>query len=194
MTGSDYPVLVLKPGCDRRLRQGYPWLYSNEIDMDAAAKLLEPGALVRLRAAGGAELGVAMFNRHTLIAARLLAADPRAEIDRAFLADRLARAGEIREALFDQPYYRLIHAEADGLPGLIVDRFGGSFVLQVNCAGMETLTPLLIDALEQTFASECILLRNDSPVREIEGLARTVILVKGGSTVLSSCRKTVHAT
>lgn len=179
MTEADYPPIVLKPGCDKRLRLGYPWVYSNEIQLDTAVKTLDPGTLVRLRAAGGAELGVAVFNRHTLIAARLMSGDPRARIDRAFLAARLERARQLREGLFDQPYYRLIHAEADGLPGLIVDRFGDSFVLQVNGAGMETLTPLLIEALEQVFAPPCILLRNDSPVREIEGLPRAVSLVKG---------------
>ena len=179
MTEAAYPLIALKPKCDRRLRQGYPWVYSNEVEMDATAKTLTPGDLVRLRAGEGAELGVAIFNRHTLIAGRLLSPDPRALVDRAFLVERLQRARGLRDRLFEQPYYRLIHAEADGLPGLIVDRFDGAFVLQVNCAGMEALTPLILEALEAVFAPSAVLLKNDSQVRDLEGLERSVQFAKG---------------
>ena len=135
MSGSKaYPVVTLRKGEERRLRQFHPWAYSNEIDMAGHAKTIAPGDLVVLAAADGGRLGVATYNPHSLIAARMLSSDPTATIDSGFLASRLARALALREKLFDRPFYRLIHAEADGLPGLIVDRFDDAVVLQANSA------------------------------------------------------------
>ena len=117
-------VVTLAPGGQRRAEAGHPWVYSNEIVMDAAAKALPAGSLVTLRRADQRPLGVAMFNPHTLLAARLLDRDAARPIGRRFFARQLERALQLRERLYDRPYYRLVHAEADGLPGLVVDRFG----------------------------------------------------------------------
>src|SRR5437660_8007118 len=103
------PQVVLQPGGHRRAEGGHPWLYSNEIVMDAAAKALAPGTLVTLRRADGRPFGVAMFNPYTLIAARLLDRDAAREIGRRFFARRLERALRLRERLYDAPYYRLVH-------------------------------------------------------------------------------------
>src|SRR5216684_5939013 len=119
------PSVTLLPGRHRRAEAGHPWIYSNEIEMDAAAKGLAPGTLVTLRRADESALGVAMFNPHSLLAARLLDRDAGRAISRRFLMRRLERALRLRERLFEAPYYRLVHAEADGLPGLVVDRFAG---------------------------------------------------------------------
>src|SRR6266480_2975029 len=137
----------LLPARHRRAESGHPWIYSNEVQMDAAAKALAPGTLVTLRRADGRPFGVAMFNPHTLIAARLLDRDAAREIGRRFFARRLERALRVRERLYDAPYYRLVHAEADGLPGLIIDRFGAVLVVQANAAGMDRLLPVIIEAL-----------------------------------------------
>src|SRR5437764_14292523 len=118
------PQVMLLPGGQRRAESGNPWIYSNEIAIDAAAKALPPGTLVTLRRADERPFGVAMFNPHTLITARLLDRDFGRAINKRFFARRLERALKLRERLYDAPYYRLVHAEADGLPGLIVDRFG----------------------------------------------------------------------
>jgi 23S rRNA (cytosine1962-C5)-methyltransferase len=173
------PSVLLRSGEDRRVRAGHPWAFSNEILMDAETKALPPGTLVTLRSPGGDALGVATFNPHSLIAARVLTANPTAEIDALFIGRRLAQATALRDRLVGVPYYRLIHAEADGLPGLIVDRFGDSLVVQVNSAGMELLTPVLLEALEAELSPKTIVLKNDSPVRELEGLKRDVIAAKG---------------
>ena len=85
----------------------------------------------------------------------------------------------LRDRLVGVPYYRLIHAEADGLPGVIIDRFGDAFVVQVNTAGMDALTPVLLEALEAEFSPTTIILKNDSPVRVLEGLPREVVVAKG---------------
>lgn len=138
------PTILLQAGHDRRISGGHPWAYSNELRLDPAAKALPPGTLVRLARADGKVLGIASFNRNTLIAARLLlrdgAATP-AAIDGDFLRRRLAAALRLRDHFFDAPYYRLVHAEGDGLPGFIIDRFGDVLVMQANTAGADALTP-----------------------------------------------------
>src|SRR4029077_3070787 len=92
-------------------------------------------------------------------------------INKRFFARRLERAVKLRERLYGRPYYRLVHAEADGLPGLVVDRFGAVLVVEANTAGMDRLLPVIIDVLRGLLAPEAIVLRNDSPARTQEGLA-----------------------
>src|SRR5207237_3937415 len=82
----------------------------------------------------------------------------------------LERALRLRERIYRAPYYRLIHAEADGLPGLVIARFGSVLVVQANTAGIDRLMPLVLDALQQVLNPEAIVLRNDSPARALEGL------------------------
>jgi 23S rRNA (cytosine1962-C5)-methyltransferase len=173
------PTIHLIPGGHRRAVMGHPWIFSNEIRMDAAAKALAPGTLVRLVAHHGEAIGTAYFNPHTLIAARLLTRAPEALIDAAFLAERLRQAAALRARLCPAPFYRLAHAEADGLPGLILDRYGEVVVLQANTAGMEALTPPLLEALEEVLAPTAVLLRNDSPSRRLEGLEPRVEWARG---------------
>jgi 23S rRNA (cytosine1962-C5)-methyltransferase len=173
-TGIDEPAtrpsVTLLPGRHRRAQGGHPWTYSNEVRMDAAAKTLAPGTLVTLRRADESALGVAMFNPQTLLAGRLLDRDAGRPIGRRFIARRIERALRPRERLFDVPYYRVVHAEADGLPGLVIDRFGPVLVVQSNTAGMNALEPLVLDVLSDLFKPAAIVLRNDSPARALEGL------------------------
>src|SRR5215469_10454461 len=122
--------ITLRPEAHRRLLAGHPWIYSNEIVMDAAAKSLPPGSLVRLLRADGRALALGFFNPHTLIAARVLTRRLEATVDADFLAERLERARALRDRLYGRPFYRLVHAEADGFPGTIVDRFGDRLVAQ----------------------------------------------------------------
>jgi 23S rRNA (cytosine1962-C5)-methyltransferase len=173
------PVVTLLPGGHRRAEGGHPWVYSNEVQMDAAAKALLPGSLVTVKRADGRPLAVAMFNPHTLLAVRLLDRDTARPIGRRFLLRRLERALKLREQLYRAPYYRLVHAEADGLPGLVIDRFGPVLVVQSNVAGMEMLQPLLVEALTLLLDPEAIVLRNDSPARTLEGLPQEVRVALG---------------
>jgi 23S rRNA (cytosine1962-C5)-methyltransferase len=173
------PSVTLLPGKHHRAERAHPWTYSNEVRMDAAAKALAPGTLVTLRRADESALGVAMFNPHTLLVARLLSRDAGLPIGRRFIARRIERAFKLRERLFDLPYYRLFHAEADGLPGLVIDRFGAVLVLQSNTAGISRLEPLVLDVLSDLIEPEAIVLRNDSPARVLEGLIATTSVVAG---------------
>ena len=181
------PAIVLLPGRHKRAEGGHPWIYSNEVRMDPAAKELAPGTLVTVRRADDSALGVAMFNPHSLVAARFLDRDAGRAIGRRFFARRLERALRLRDRLFEQPYYRLVHAEADGLPGLVVDRFAGILVVQSNAAGIARLEPLVLDTLDALLAPETIVLRNDSPARALEGLTPETRVAKGtvsGSVVV----------
>lgn len=181
MTGlsASLPRLYLQAGGDRRIAHGFPWAFSNEIRMDADAKALPAGSLVTLHRVDGKALGIGMFNPHALVAVRLLDRNPGAIIDAGFLASRLRHALQLRDRLFAEPFYRLVHAEADGLPGLIVDRFGGHLVAQLNTAGMARLAPDLLVAIDDVLTPETLVLRNDSRMRELEGLPREVTLAKG---------------
>jgi 23S rRNA (cytosine1962-C5)-methyltransferase len=174
-----YPSIHLLTGQDRRLRAGHPWVYSNELRMDAEAKALPPGEPVCLISAERKPLALALFNPHSLIAARVITRNQEATIDAGFVERRLARALRVRDRLFDRPYYRLAHAEADGLPGLVIDRFADVLVCQLNSAGMARLEPAILEALEHLLAPRALVLRNDSPVRELEGLAQEVRVAKG---------------
>jgi 23S rRNA (cytosine1962-C5)-methyltransferase len=164
------PVVTVQPGRHKRAMLGHPWVYSNEIAMNAAAKALPPGTLVTLNTAAGEALGVAMFNPHPLVSARLLDRDAARIVDQDFFAARLTEALRLREKLYDRPFYRLIHAEADGLPGVVVDRFGDVLVAELNSAGIDRLEADFLAACEQVLRPRAIVLRNDSAARSVEGL------------------------
>lgn len=170
MTMTDRPTVRLLAGHAKRLRGGHPWVFSNEIAMDQAAKAIEPGGLVRLIDAGGEALACATFNPHSLIAARVVDPDPNARFDADAIATRLARARDLRDRLIGAPYYRLVHAEADRLPGLVIDRFGDALVVQANTAGAERMLPDLAVALRQVLDPRTTVFRCDSPIRRLEGL------------------------
>jgi 23S rRNA (cytosine1962-C5)-methyltransferase len=172
-------VLRLNRGQGRRLRAGAPWVFSNEIAMRPEYRQFPPGDLVQLEGDDGARLGTFMFNPHSLIAARLLDRDPAAVIDADWLHARLAAALRLRERFYQTPFYRLVHAEADRLPGLIIDRYDDVAVLSANTAGMERLTPLIVAALRALLPLRAIVARNDSAARKLEGLPDSVTLLHG---------------
>ncbi|RIK93163.1 MAG: RlmI/RlmK family 23S rRNA methyltransferase [Proteobacteria bacterium] len=182
---TSYPIIRLVKGGGKRARHGHPWIFSNEIAMTASAKALAPGSLVVIEDAGGEALGLYGFNPHTLIAARLLTRNIEAAIDAGFMTERIRSAVQLRNQLFDRPYYRLIHAEADGLPGLVIDRFGDAVVAQANTAMIDRLSPPLIEALEQTLSPARLIFKNDSPARKLEGLELTTFAAKGGEESLA---------
>lgn len=173
------PTVRLNKGGGARLLRGHPWGFSNEIAMTAEAKALTPGTVVTVETHAGEAVGRAHMNPHSLIALRMLDRAPETAIDATWVASRLATALAWRGRLFDTPYYRVAHAEADGLPGLIVDRYGDVVVLQANSAGMDLMMPAVVEAVRQVLAPAAIVLRNDSPVRKLEGLDEEVRLAEG---------------
>lgn len=177
---TEIPTIHVKKGHARRARTGHPWIYSNEIEMDAAAKALPPGGVVRV-GTEGKPLGLASFNPHSLIAARIMTSDVNASIDGRFVQDRLARALALRDRVYGTPYYRLVHAEADGLPGFVIDRFGDALSVQVNTAGAEALLAHMLAAIDAVVSPRTVVIRADAPVRTLEGLELRVEVARGSA-------------
>jgi 23S rRNA (cytosine1962-C5)-methyltransferase len=172
------PTIRLRPREGRRVRAGAPWAFSNEIVMDGGAKKLTPGAEVMLADDKGTPLGAGYFNPKSLIAVRLLG-PPGTDLGRDFLATKLRHAVTLRQRLFHAPFYRLVHAEGDALPGLVIDRFGDTCVAQVTTAGMERMTDDMLAALDAVVAPKSVFLRNDTPARSFEGLDAFARAAKG---------------
>jgi 23S rRNA (cytosine1962-C5)-methyltransferase len=163
-------TLKLRAREERRLRAGHLWAYSNEIDTDERYKTIEPGTLCRLLDSRGKPLGVGYVNPRTLLALRLLSSDVSAPLDQAWFERRIAAALALRERIYPGPHYRLVYGEADGLPGLVIDRYGAVCVVQMTTAGIERLKDVVLAALQTVLKPEGIVLRNDSGARELEGL------------------------
>ena len=138
--------------------------------MTRPVKSLNPGEIVSLVDASGEHIGKAMFSPRPLIAARLLGSSATPQIDIEWITERLRKSLELRERLYRAPYYRLVYAEADGLPGLIVDRYGDICVSQLNTAGMERLAGSVVDALKHVLAPRGIVIRREGSGRRLEGL------------------------
>lgn len=174
------PVLRLNPHRDRRLRAGHLWVYSNEIDTAATPiKRLEPGQPVVIENARGRFIAHAYANPHSLICARITSRDREHPLDRSLLVHRLKIALALRERRYPATCYRLVFGESDGLPGLVVDRYGDHLVAQIGTAGMERLREDIVAALDKVLSPVSILWRNDNAVREIEGLDRYVEMAHG---------------
>lgn len=177
---SSLPVLKLRHGEDRRLNAGHLWVFSNEVDTARTPlTALSAGDLVRLHNDRDRFLGYAYVNPHSLIAARIVGRDPEFPVDKSLIVHRLKVALSLRQRLFDLPYYRLVYGESDGLPGLVVDRFGDVLSVQIGTAGMERLKPEILAALDKVIQPAGVLWKNDSSAREMEGLPSYVETASG---------------
>lgn len=147
--------------------------------MDDGAKAIAPGSLVNVRGQDGRPYGTGYFNPKSLIAVRLLSQDCDAKIDAEFFAARLKSALTLRNSLYSEPFYRLVHAEGDGVPGLVIDRFDDTLSVQVGTAGIENLLDGIVTALDEILGPTTVVLRADAPARALEGLPSYVKMAKG---------------
>jgi 23S rRNA (cytosine1962-C5)-methyltransferase len=169
------PVLKLKRGEDRRLRAGHLWIFSNEVDTAATPLTqFEPGAAVQVHSDRDQFLGFAYVNPRTLIAARIVGRDAAYPLDASLLVHRLRVALGLREKLYREPYYRLAFGESDGLPGLVLDRYGDVIVAQSGTAGIDRVRGEIEAAVAKVVGSKLVVWKNDSSARELEGLAEVV--------------------
>jgi 23S rRNA (cytosine1962-C5)-methyltransferase len=178
---AEHPLLRVAPRQDRRLKAGHPWAFSNELATTPEHRAWPLGAPVRLEGDDKWRYGTWAFNPHSLIAARLLDRDPAAAIDAAWVERRVAAAAALRARVCDGPFHRLVHAEADGLPGLVIDRYGDVAVVQANAAAMDRLLPEITAALLATLPLRAIVGRNDSAARLQERLPQEVALLHGAT-------------
>jgi 23S rRNA (cytosine1962-C5)-methyltransferase len=175
---AELPVLRLKRNEDRRLHAGHLWVFSNEVDtQQTPLTKFKSGELVRVLAHNDKALGLAYVNPKSLISARML--ETWKMPDTAWFVSRLQIALALRQRLYAEPYYRVAYGESDGLPGLVVDRYGSQCVVQIGTAGMELLKPFIQEALLQVLKSDALLFKNDSSARELEGLPNYIEAAKG---------------
>ena len=173
------PVLRLKPKADgRRVRRGAPWVYLSDIVADRRSRAIPPGAVATLEDSERVPLATVAVNMGSKIAARVLDFDPDAVVDAAWIEARLAAAAAHRARLYDAPFYRLVHAEADGLPGIVVDRFGDVAVLQPNAAWAAEREDWIADALVR-LGMPCVLRNASGRARGLEGLDEAGAVLRG---------------
>ena len=168
-------TLYLKKNQERRLRSGHCWIYSNEIDTNSSPlKSFEPGEPVEILDHQEKWLAHGYVNPNTLLAVRVVSRDREHPLNSSLLVHRINIALGLRQRLYADPCYRLIFGESDGLPGLVVDRYDQLLVIQITTAGMQRILQEVVDALDKVLKPDAILLRNDSPSRDVEGLDRYV--------------------
>ncbi len=164
------PIVHVINGRQKKLLQGHPWVYGNEIERVEGE--IEDGGLVTVVDFRGRYMGTGFYNSKSLITVRLLT-HRQEEITDALIAARVKAACDYRRFVMSRPgtdSCRLIYGEADRLPGVIADRFGGVIVLQVLALGMERFTRVIADALLACEKPDCLLLQNDDAIRRKEGM------------------------
>jgi 23S rRNA (cytosine1962-C5)-methyltransferase len=177
---ADLPIIRLRPKSKpQAIRHGFPWVFADELVADRRTKAIAPGSFAVLEDAERQPLALVTVNPDSRIIARVMDADPQARIDRDWIAARLRRALALRERLFEQPFYRLIHAEADGLPGTIIDRFGDAAVIQPNAAWAERMIGEIADALREVTGVQTVILNGQGRARGLEGLAERMEILSG---------------
>jgi len=179
MTDTAYPVIRTRPKRDGRFRDGHPWVYKDELVLDRRARALPPGSVAVLENALREPMALVAINSESGISARDLERDTGARIDGAWVHNRLQRALGYRERLFPTPYYRLCHAEGDGLPGLVIDRMGDALSVQPNTAWAESMLPEVLAALDALLSPKTVVVNRDSRGRTQEGLDAGRDLVRG---------------
>ena len=164
------PIVHVVNGRQKKLLQGHPWVYVNEIERVEGE--IEDGGLVTVVDFRGRYMGTGFYNSKSLITVRLLT-HRQEEITDELIASRVKAACDYRRFVMNRPgtdSCRLIYGEADRLPGVIADRFGGVIVLQVLALGMERFTQTIADALLACEKPDCLLLQNDDAIRRKEGM------------------------
>jgi 23S rRNA (cytosine1962-C5)-methyltransferase len=155
-------------------------VFSNEVDNDATPLTELPiGSMVRVLTDRDLFLGYAYVNPHALICARIVSRSPVHLPDRSLIEHRLKVALNLRERMYSAPYYRLVFGESDGLPGLVLDRYGDTLVGQIATAGMEALRTLVEAAVVNVLGVRTLVWKNDGGARELENLPRQVLTPVG---------------
>ena len=173
-------TMFLREGESRRVRRGHPWVFSNEVDIKRSPFAgFDAGETVKLRDGDGSFIGWADVQPHALLCARVISRSETDLPDAQWLANRITLARARRDRLYTQPFYRLIYADADGLSGLIVDRFDDVLVVQTGSAGMERRLPALVDILVAEFKPRAVVLKNDTAARAQEQLPEVVEVAYG---------------
>ena len=174
------PIIRLRPNAAARaIRFGFPWVYDNELVMDRRSRKIDAGTLGILQDADRNDLGLVAINPNSKIVARVLDGDINTTINADWFRAKFQRALDLRARLFDRPFYRLIHAESDGLPGVIIDRFDDHFVVQPNAAWADRLLDALVDVLVDVTDARVVIKNASGRTRGLEGLDDVPQVLRG---------------
>lgn len=174
------PTIRLKPKANARaIRHGAPWVYDNELVVDRRTKSILPGTIARLEDAERHFLALVAVNPNSRIFGRVLAREEDEQIDEAWFVAKLTAALKHRVHMFDAPFYRLVHAEADGLPGVVIDRFGDTCVVQPNAAWADVRIDMLTAALRQVTGVSTVVMNGTGRARGLEGLEEKTEILTG---------------
>lgn len=177
---TELPVLRLRPKSKpQAIRHGFPWVFADEAVLDRRSRAIPAGGFAVLEDAERRPLGLVTVNPASKIVARMMDTDPQARIDGDWLKLRLTRALQMRTRLYDAPFYRLVHAESDGLPGLVIDRFGDAAVIQPNAAWADGMAAQIADALAQVTGVVTVILNGQGRARGLEGLEERMEVLRG---------------
>lgn len=176
---SDFPAVRIDERSYQRVKRGYPWVFRSEVINAKQCEGIPAGGIVDFTRDKGDFVGRGYYNPKPQLVGRVMTLKPEEKIERFFIYHKIEKALVYRARMFEKPFYRLIHAESDGMPGLIVDRYGDIAVVQVNTAGMEALYPHVETALKALLQPKAIVLRSDASAREMEGLEPKTGLVMG---------------
>ena len=180
MTMSSFPIIRLKPKVDaRNIRRGFPWVYANEVVTDRRTKAIAPGTIAILQDGEQRDQALVTVNPKSRIFARVLERDLTRQIDSNWIAEKLIKAVSHRNRIFDKPFYRLIHAEADGLPGVIIDRFDDIAVIQPNAAWADIRISDFVDVLVSTIGIKTVIMNGSGRTRGLEGLPEETRVLHG---------------
>lgn len=171
MEKNEIPIIRLKPKSSLGpLLRGFPWVYDNELVLDRRTKAIPPGSIALLHSSECKPIGLVAFNPKSKISVRILDLDPEAEIGLSWITDKVRHAAQMRERLYAEPYYRLVHAEADGLPGVVIDRFLDIVVIQPNAAWAEVMCKDICQAVVDVTKVTTVLKNTSGRARKMEGL------------------------
>lgn len=163
----------------RRLKTGYPWVFRSEVLNVKQVVNLPSGQIVDFVREKGDFVARGFFNPKPQLVGRVLTTRFEEQIDSDFIFRKIEIALHFRDSLYSEPFYRLIHAESDGMPGVIIDRYGDVLSCQINTAGMDALWSHIEEALKTLIKPKTIILKNDTASRETEGLEMEVKLSYG---------------
>ena len=180
MEQSPYPVVRLNPKGDARaIRHGFPWVYANEVVTDRRTKGLTAGTIAILEDAERRPMGLVAVNPNSKIFCRMLSRDVDVPVDAAWFERMIGAALQHRETLYAEPNYRLVHAEADGMPGVVIDRFGDVAVVQPNAAWADVMIEMLVDALVKVTGVGTVIMNGTGRARSLEGLQERTDVLRG---------------
>lgn len=173
------PTLILHEKCVKSVINGFPWLYSKDIKNAEELYIYSP-CLVNIKDEYNENIGVGIYNRNSIISSRLLSRNINEHINEEFFNIRIRKAYEKRLELFhNENFFRVVNAESDFLPGIIIDKYNKLVCVQINASGMDILLPVIMKSIENVLNPNIIIIKNDNKIRKLEKLPMKKEIYKG---------------